>query len=269
MSWLELENKTVIITGGALGIGRAIAQGFADVGAYVIIADFNEDAGNAAVAELGDHASFVKCDVTNKEMVDAVVAFAVEKYGRLDVLVNNAGINIPRLLVDPNGQEEMTEEVWDKVVSINMKGQFLCAQASARAMMADGKGGAIINLASESGSEGSEGQSVYAATKAAAYNLSRSWAKELGKHGVRVVGVAPGIMEATALRNDAYESSLAYTRGKTVDELRAGYGNTSTIPLTRSGKLSEVADLIVYLSSTRASYVHGTTINISGGKSRA
>ncbi len=121
---------------------------------------------------------------------------------------------------------------------------------------------------SESGMEGSEGQSVYAATKAAGYNMTRTWAKELGKHGVRVVGIAPGIMEATALRNEEYERALAYTLGITVDELRAGYEKVS-IPLGRAGKLKEVADLAVYLSSERGSYIHGTTVNISGGKSRA
>ena len=114
----------------------------------------------------------------------------------------------------------------------------------------------------------SEGQSVYAATKNAVNSLTRSWAKELGKQGVRVVGVAPGIMEATGLRTIAYESALAYTRGITVDDLRAGYSKTSTIPLGRSGKLSEVADLCVYLASQRASYVHGVTVNVAGGKTR-
>jgi sorbitol-6-phosphate 2-dehydrogenase len=99
--------------------------------------------------------------------------------------------------------------------------------------------------------------------------LTRSWAKELGKQGIRVVGVAPGIMETTGMRSEAYEESLAYTRGITVDQLRANYGKTSSIPLNRSGQLSEVADLVVYLASDRASYVHGTVVNVSGGKSRA
>ena len=123
-------------------------------------------------------------------------------------------------------------------------------------------------MSSESGLEGSEGQSVYAATKAANQNVTRSWAKELGTQGVRVIGVAPGIMETTGMRSEAYEQSLAYTRGISVDELRSKYGSTSSIPLGRSGKLSEMADLVVFLSSKRASYLHGTTVNISGGKSR-
>lgn len=273
MEWLGLTGKCVMVTGGALGIGRAIVNGLAEVGANIVIADFNEEVGAAAAAEVNQSfeaskAVFVKCNVADKSMVDDAVAAAVKEFGRLDVLVNNAGINIPRLLLDPDGKEELTEDVWDKVVTINMKGQFLCAQSAARAMLKDGKGGVIIMTNSESGMEGSEGQSVYAATKAAGYNLCRSWAKELGKHGIRVVGIAPGIMEATALRNDEYERALAYTRGISVDDLRASYENVS-IPLARAGKLSEVADLVVFLASDRGAYIHGTTVNISGGKSRA
>ena len=190
MDWLGLKEKTVLVTGGALGIGRAIANGLAEVGANVVIADFNQEAGDAAVKEItetyGNKNLFAQCNVTDKASVDAAVQSAVDTFGRLDVLVNNAGINIPRLLVDPAGKEEMTEDIWDKVVAVNMKGQFLCAQAAARAMLADGKGGTIIMTNSESGMEGSEGQSVYAATKAAGYNMTRL-AKELGKHGVRVL----------------------------------------------------------------------------------
>ena len=272
MSWTKLENKVVIITGGAAGIGLEVTKGFVEVGAKVMIADFAEEAGKKAAGEASEsgsgEATFAKCDVTNKFDVESVVDQVVEKWGSVDVLVNNAGINIPRLLVDPAGKEELTEEVWDKVFAVNVKGQFLFAQAAARKMMASGKGGVLINMSSESGMEGSEGQSVYAATKAANHNLTRSWAKELGKSGVRVIGVAPGIMETTGMRSLAYEESLAYTRGISVEELRNKYGSVSSIPLGRSGKLSEVADLVVYLASDRASYLHGTTVNISGGKSR-
>jgi sorbitol-6-phosphate 2-dehydrogenase len=271
MSWLGLEGKVALVTGGALGIGRACCDGLAEVGARVVVADVNETAGNKAVEDLrqkqGAEALFVTADVSRKASVDAMLARTVEVFGGLDVLVNNAGILIPRLLVDPAGKEELTEEVWDKVVSINMKGAFLCAQAAARLMMRGGRGGVIINMASESGLEGSEGQSVYAATKGALYSLTRSWAKEMGKRKVRVVGLAPGILEATALRSPEYERALAYTRGITVEQLRASYEKVS-IPLGRSGKLKEVADAVCFLASDRASYFHGTTLNLSGGKSR-
>lgn len=271
MSYLGLEGKVVIVTGGANGIGKACCKAFAEAGARVVISDVREDTGQESLAELqkeapGDHL-FVKTDVSSKSSVDAMIRAVTGKYDAVDVLINNAGILIPRLLVDPAGKEELTEEIWDKTANINLKGFFLCAQAVAREMIRRKKGGVIVNMSSESGLEGSEGQSVYAATKAASYSLTRSWGKELGRHGIRVVGVAPGILEVTALRTEEYERALAYTRGITVAQLRASYEKVS-IPLGRSGRLSEVADSVCFLVSHRASYIHGTTVNISGGKSR-
>ena len=272
MSWLNLEGKVAIVTGGACGIGRACCEALAEVGARVAVADVDAPGAEKAAANLkqrfgGDHIS-TATDVTNKDSVDAMIAATLDAFGRIDILVNNAGILIPRLLVDPVGKEELTEQIWEKMISINQKGYFLCAQAVARAMIESGKGGVIINMTSESGLEGSEGQSVYAATKAAAYSLTRSWAKELGKHNIRVVGIAPGIVEATALRSEEYERAVAYTRGITVEQFRDKYKQVS-IPLGRSGKLSEVANTVCFLASDRASYIHGTVINVSGGKSRA
>jgi sorbitol-6-phosphate 2-dehydrogenase len=272
MGWLNLEGKVTIVTGGACGLGRAVCEGLAEVGTKVVVADVNGQGARQAVAELkekfgGDYIA-ATTDVTSKASVNAMIEAAIDAFGGIDILVNNAGINIPRLLVDPTGKEELTEEIWDKVVLVNQKGIFLCVQAVARMMVRSGKGGVIINMASESGLEGSEGQSVYAATKAAIYNLTRSWAKELGRHDVRVVGVAPGILEATALRSGEYERALAYTRGITVEQLRERYKKAS-IPLGRSGKLSDVANTVCFLASERAGYIHGTVINVSGGKSRA
>jgi len=272
MGWLNLEGKVAIVTGGACGLGRAVCEGLAEVGAKVVVADVNEQDAQKVIAKLKDKfdGNYIatRTDITNKANVDTMIKTALDAFGSVDILVNNAGINIPRLLVDPAGKEELTEDIWDKVVSVNQKGIFLCAQAVARIMIQSGKGGVIINMASESGMEGSEGQSVYAATKAAVYNLTRSWAKELGKHNVRVVGLAPGILEATALRSDGYERALAYTRGITVEELHRRY-KEAAIPLGRSGKLSEVANTVCFLASERAGYIHGTVINVSGGKTRA
>ena len=152
-------------------------------------------------------------------------------------------------------------------MNVNLKGVYLCAQAAAREMVKQGSG-VIVNMSSESGLEGSEGQSVYAASKNAVNSLTRSWAKELGKKGIRVVGVAPGILEATGLRTLSDETSLAYTRGITIEQLREGYSKTSTTPLGRSGKLSEVANTVAFLLSDGASYVHGVTLNVVGGKTR-
>ena len=271
MGWLNLEGKVAIVTGGAAGIGRAVCDGLAEVGAKVVVADIDENGAKKAAKELKEKFN-AECistatNVTSKESVDAMVKAAVDAFGTVDILVNNAGINIPRLLVDPAGKEELTEDIWDKVVAINQKGLFLCAQAAARVMLKAGSG-VIINMASESGMEGSEGQSVYAGTKAATYNLTRSWSKELGKHHIRVAGVAPGIVEATALRSEEYERALAYTRGITVEKLRAGYEKVS-IPLGRSGKLSEIANTVCFLASERAGYIHGTVVNVSGGKTWA
>jgi sorbitol-6-phosphate 2-dehydrogenase len=272
MSWLGLERKAAIVTGGACGVGRAVCQGLAEAGVGIVVADVDAEGAQQTIAALQDESDVdhiaTTTDVASKASVDVMVEEALTAFGRIDILVNNAGINIPRLLVDPAGKEELTEEIWDKVVSVNQKGLFLCTQAVARVMVNSGSGGVIINMASESGLEGSQGQSVYAGTKAAVYTLTRSWAKELGKHNVRVVGIAPGILEATALRSDEYERGLAYTRGITVKELRRRYKKTS-IPLGRTGKLSEVANTVCFLASERSSYIHGTVVNISGGKSRA
>ena len=265
-SWLGIENKVIIVTGGASGIGYATVQELLMDGAKVVVADLNPNAPEFSEAKEGQMI-YVPTDVTSKASVDAMVQKAVDTFGTVDVIVNNAGINIPRLLVDPAGQYELDEAVWDKVMNVNLKGLFFCTQAAARIMTAKGSG-VVINMSSESGLEGSEGQSVYAATKNAVNSLTRSWAKELGKQGVRVVGLAPGILEATGLRTLSYETALAYTRGITVDQLRAGYSKTSTIPLGRSGKLSEVANAVAFLASDRSSYIHGVTINVAGGKTR-
>ncbi|MEO7423619.1 MAG: sorbitol-6-phosphate dehydrogenase subunit [Fibrobacteria bacterium] len=272
MSWLGLEKKVVVVTGGASGIGKACCESFASNGAHVVIADLDKVSGEAMALRLtkeyGPAALFRLTDVTKPADAAGLIADTVAKFGRVDAIVNNAGINIPRLLADPQGKQELSEDIWDKMMAINLKGVYLCAQQAAKAMTAAGVNGVIINMASESGMEGSEGQSGYSATKAAMYGLTRSWAKELGKRGVRVVGVAPGILEATGLRSESYENALAYTRNITVDKLRSGYVATTSIPLGRAGRLSEVADLVTYLASDRASYIHGTVINISGGKSR-
>lgn len=269
-SWLGLEEKTAIVTGGASGIGKAVAQMYLDNGANVVVCDMNPNAPHFERNAKSGEMLYVTTDVSRMDSVKQMLAEAIDKFGKIDILVNNAGINIPRLLIDPkeeNGEFELDETVFDKVVNVNLKGVFLCAQIVGREMVKNGEG-VIINMSSESGLEGSEGQSIYAATKNAVNSFTRSWAKELGKLGVRVVGVAPGILEATGLRTIGYETALAYTRGITVDQLREGYSKTSTTPLGRSGKLTEVADLVAYLSSKRASYVHGVTYNVAGGKTR-
>lgn len=265
MSWLEIENKIVIVTGGSSGIGASIVQELCELNAKVINADITEG------MYTHDNLLFIQTNVTSKTSVDKTVSLVLDMYERIDALVNNAGVNIPALLVDESfeeqGKYEISESVFQKLIDINLKGVLLMGQAVGKILVKQ-KEGVIINMSSESGVEGSEGQSVYAATKAAVNSFTRSWAKELGKKGIRVVGIAPGIMEETGLRTIEYETSLAYTRGITVEQLRQGYTNTKTIPLGREGKLSEVADLVVYFISDRSSYVNGVTLNIAGGKTR-
>ena len=164
-SWLNLEGKTVIVTGGASGIGKAVAQGFLNAGSNVVISDMAPEA--PEMDEAAGKLLYVKTDVTKVADVEAMVEKAKETFGTIDVLVNNAGINIPRLLVDPKdpkGQYELDEAVWDKVCNVNLKGVFFCAQAVGRVLVEKVKE-LSINMSSESGLEGSEGQSVYAATK--------------------------------------------------------------------------------------------------------
>lgn len=265
--WLDLNNKVVIVTGGSSGIGKAIAESLLENQAKVVIADLQPLA-----EELKDEERllFVKTNIADRASVQELVNQTIEKFGKIDALVNNAGINLPRLLVDynaDNGKYELSDEVFEKMVNINQKGVYICSQLVAKHLIAEKNEGVIINMSSESGLEGSEGQSCYAATKAALYSFTRSWSKELGKHGIRVVGVAPGILEKTGLRTPEYEEALAYTRNITVDQLRQGYTKNS-IPIGRDGKLHEVSDFVSYLISKRASYITGVTYNIAGGKTR-
>lgn len=268
MSWLNLENKTVIITGGASGIGKAVAEEFINQGSNVVIFDLAPE--EPEYLKNIKNTKYYSLDVTNKEQVDNAILDVIKTFGSIDILVNNAGINIPALIVDsvnPEGKYELNLNIWDKTLDVNLNGVFICTQAALRDMVKNNYG-VIINMSSESGLEGSEGQSIYAASKAALNSLTRSWCKELGKYNIRVVGIAPGIMEATGLRTPAYEEALSYTRGITVDQLRAGYSNKSTTPLQRSGKLSEVANLCVFLASDKGGYIDGVTYNVAGGKTR-
>ena len=262
-NWLELENSVVVVTGGASGIGKHVVDSLVAAGAQTVCVDLNVTTGDQL-----DGAYCVQCNVTDPDSVNAMMDTVIEKYGRIDALINNAGINLPRLLVDVQGERpefELNVDSFDKMFAVNVKGLFLCAQAAARQMVKQKKG-VILNMSSESGKEGSQGQSAYSATKGACDSFTRSWAKELGKYNIRVVAVAPGIMEATGLRTPAYNEALAYTRGVKPEDLSTDY--TKTIPIGRDGKLDEVGYFCAYLVSDRASYITGTTMNISGGKSR-
>ena len=262
----SLEGKTILVTGASSGIGRATAIECSRMGAKVIITARNEERLKETLEQLeGDDHCMILCNLADTLAIDGLVSNLPEIHG----LVNNAGVNFPRLLVDekaPAGRYELNEAAFEKMVNINQKGVFFMSQAVARQMVKQ-RAGVIVNVSSESGLEGSEGQSCYAATKAALNSFTRSWSKELGKYGIRVVGVAPGILEKTGLRTPEYEEALAWTRNITVEQLREGY-TKNAIPIGRAGKLSEVADFVCYLLSARASYITGVTTNIAGGKTR-
>lgn len=261
-NWLEISGKVIIVTGGTSGIGRQIVNSLLENDAIVYNIDLKDD----PIDNKDYH--FIEADVTSEEAVEKAVNTILEKQSRIDVLINNAGINLPRLLVDDKGERpeyEINMKDLDLMFGVNLKGPILFSQAVSRHFIKQNKG-IIVNIASEAGQEGSEGQSIYSATKAALIGFTRSWAKELGKHNIKVVAIAPGILEETGLRTKQYEEALAYSRNTTVDKLNGDY--SKSIPLGRVGKLSEVADLVCYLSSDKSSYITGTTINISGGKSR-
>lgn len=265
-TWLNLQDKIIIVTGGASGIGLAIVEELLEQGANVQMVDISGDTNEHRDGRLY---RFWPTDISSFSQVKNTVEEIIQHFGRIDGLVNNAGVNLPRLLVDeksPSGRYELNEAVFEKMVNINQKGVFMMSQAVARQMVKQ-RSGTIVNVSSESGLEGSEGQSCYAATKAALNSFTRSWSKELGKHGIRVVGVAPGILEKTGLRTPEYEEALAWTRNITVEQLREGYTKNS-IPIGRAGRLTEVADYVSFLLSERASYITGVTTNIAGGKTR-
>ena len=262
-NWLSLEGKTAIVTGGASGIGLHISNELKAQGVNVVVADLNVETGEA------DGKLNVQTDVTSVESIYNMVDYVVEKYKTIDILVNNAGINMPRLLVDIYSDEtqyEVDEASFEKMINVNQKGMVFTTQAVVKNMIANKVAGTIVNISSESGMEGSVGQSLYSATKGATNSYTRSWGKELGKMGIRVVGVAPGINEKTGLTTPAYNQALAYTRNISEDQLDTGY--EKSIPLGRVGKLDEIAYLVTFLASEKANYITGTTINISGGKSR-
>ncbi|GMA08811.1 sorbitol-6-phosphate 2-dehydrogenase [Tetragenococcus halophilus subsp. flandriensis] len=247
-----------------MGIGESVVNNLLDNEAQIIIADRVEN----EKLLTRDNVSYIPCDITKKVEVESFVEKVIGNYKKIDGLVNNAGANRPNLLVDyynGDSEHEMSEEELDLMYQVNQKGLFLMTQAVAREMIKQ-KEGVIINISSEAGMEGSKGQGGYSATKGAVNSFTLSWAKELGKFNIRVIGIAPGINEPTPMGNPTHVEKLAYTRGIKANEVKEDY--TNIIPIGRVGKLQEIADLISYLNSEHSSYITGTIINITGGKSR-
>ncbi|MGM0340593.1 sorbitol-6-phosphate 2-dehydrogenase [Enterococcus sp. AZ007] len=263
-SWLNLDNKVVIVTGGSAGIGKSIVKQLLENNAVVV--NFDVKANNQI-----EHRNYFYCkvDVSNKAEVEKQVEHVWKEFNRIDGLVNNAGIALPGILVNSDGTRkyEITEESFERTVAVNQKGVFLVSQAVARKMIMR-QSGVIVNMSTESAREGSIGQGTYVGTKGAINSMTCTWAKELGQFNIRVLGVAPGIIEETDLRSEKYEEVLALIRGISVDELRRRYIKVSNLPLGRVGKVSEVAEIVVFYLSEHASYLSGIVTNIAGGKSR-
>jgi len=249
---MRLKDKVALITGGAAGIGKATAQRFIEEGARVVVCDVNAEAGQATVQELGSTATFYKVSVTDRQAVQEWVDNVVARYGRVDVLVNNAGILRDNQLVrvkDGELVKQMSEAEFDLVIAVNLKGVFNCAQAVAPHMIRQG-GGVILNASSVVGLDGNFGQTNYVATKAGVIGMTKVWARELGRYGIRVNAVAPGFT-ATEI--------LVSMPEKVLDGMRA------RTPLGRLGEPRDIANAYLFLASDEASFVTGVVLRVDGG----
>lgn len=240
-----LEGKTAVITGGAQGIGRATAELFYEHGARIVIADLNGELAQQTAQEIaGADGIGVACDVTQADQVKVALDTAVEKFGSLDVMINNAGITRDATM------RTMTEEDFDQVISVHLKGAWNGTRL-ASLIMREQKSGAIINISSISGKVGMIGQTNYSSAKAGIIGLTKAAAKEMGHHGVRVNAVQPGLIRTAmteAMPKRIFDEKLA------------------EIPMQRAAEPSEVASVILFYASELSSYMTGTVAEVSGGR---
>lgn len=246
---MKLKDRVAIVTGGAQGIGKAIAEKLSDEGASVVIADINEEGAKAVAEGLSGEGLGIRADVSNPDDVQAMVDATVDRFGRVDVLVNNAGMTRDNLLF------RMSEDDWDQVLDVNLKSVFLLTRAVQKHMV-DQRAGAVVNLSSRS-ALGNRGQANYAAAKAGIQGLTATLALELGPFGIRVNAVAPGYV-ATAMTE-----ATAFRVGSTPDEHQAAA--SSVIPLRRVARPDEIASVVAFFASDDASYVSGQTLYVNGG----
>ena len=246
---LRLEGKTAIITGAGRGIGKAIAKKFLLEGARVLVCDIVPERLEQTVMELrvfGEVQSLIG-DVSRSDFCDAVVQTALEFFGEINILVNNAGIAVFAPFL------EHTEEAWDQTLNVNLKSMFLLSQRVAREMVARGEGGAIVNMASTNGLMGERDLVAYNASKGGVILLTKTLAIELAEHNIRVNCVAPGLIRTT-LASEGGSSNNFF------DE------SLHKIPMRRLGTPEEVASLFAYLASDEASFITGDTVVIDGGQ---
>jgi 3-oxoacyl-[acyl-carrier protein] reductase len=250
-----LQGKIVVVTGGSAGIGRATATRFAREGCRVAVWDVQDAAAGALVAELeglGAEASFQRVDVSDSAAVEEAMAAVVDRFGGVYVLVNNAGILRDAQLVkwrDGAVVSTMTDEAFDQLIAVNLRGVFVCTRAAVPHMIRGG-GGVILNASSIMGLYGNFGQTNYCAAKAGVINMTRTWARELGRYGIRVNAVAPGFV-TTDMVKAMPEKVLE--------------GMVQRTPIGRMGRPEELAEAYLWLASDAASFVHGAVLSVDGG----
>jgi NAD(P)-dependent dehydrogenase (short-subunit alcohol dehydrogenase family) len=248
---VDLHGKNAIVTGGAQGIGKSIAEALVRNGATVVVADIRKDEGESTVESLGPNAHFVPCDVSDSDQVRSLVDGEVERFGRLDVMVNNAGINSNRA-EDRVTVERYPDETWRKIIEVDLNGTFYGCKAAA-AQMVKQRSGSIVNIASIAGVVALRLQIGYVAAKAAVIKITEAMACELGPYGVRVNAVSPGSTLTEGTRE------LFYNDKEKAERV------VSFMPLRRPGETFEIADAVLFLASDAASYVNGHNLVVDGG----
>jgi len=243
---MRLHNQVAIITGGANGIGYAAVERFAEEGAKVVLADYDEATGIDAASKLRDSGydvTFIQVDVANRESVQRLIDITVETYGGIDILINNAGITRDAMLA------KMEPSNFQQVLDVNLTGVFNCTQSALPHLISKGKG-KIINTSSVSGVYGNVGQTNYAASKAAVIGMTKSWAKELGRKGINVNAVAPGFTR-TAMVEKMPENIIEQMK--------------SIVALQRLGVPKDIANAYLFLASSESDYVNGHVLHVDGG----
>ena len=250
----RLEGKTALITGGARGIGRAIAAGFLGEGAAVVIADLDEAAAAETAAALGDGATSLAVDVTDRASIDAMVETAAAA-GPIDILVNNAAV------FDMGPIVEITEQSYDRIFAVNVKGLLFTLQAVARHMIDQGRGGKIINMASQAGRRGEALVAVYCASKAAVISLTQSAGLDLIRHRINVNAISPGVVDTPMW--DEVDALFAKYEARPVGEKKRLVGEA--VPFGRMGRPEDHVGAAVFLASAESDYVVAQTLNVDGG----
>lgn len=252
----RLHGKSALITGAARGIGRAFAEAYVAEGAHVVIGDINLDGAEAAAAEIGPAASAVRLDVTDQTSIDAAVAAVVDRHGALDILINNAG------LFDLAPIVEITRESYDRVFGINVAGTLFTMQAAAKQMIAQGRGGKIINMASQAGRRGEPLVAVYCASKAAVISLTQSAGLNLIEHGINVNAISPGVVEGEHW--DGVDALFAKYEGLKPGEKKKQVA--AGVPYGRMGTAQDLTGVAVFLATPEADYIVAQTYNVDGGQ---